>query len=541
MKIFLFTSILLALANFTLCFDTSKKNSCIDSKIIVGYFSEWKNANYPISRVDLSKITHLNYAFGVIDPNSYAVTGYDSNILSQVVTAAHSQGVKVLMSVGGWYGSRYFTQMTSSKSNIEKFVDSCQSLISNYGVDGIDIDWEYPGREGACNSPDMANDAENYLTLLKILREKIGNALISAAVSVIPFEKNGQPISDLSEYEKYFDYINVMAYDFAGSWTPTVSHHSALYDPEAGEKLSLSSGVKNWLSRGFPANKIVVGVPAYGKSWIAASSNRNGLYQSVANGNPKGDHEDSNSPWTNYCGVLESAYSGNWKYKNIRSEILKSDYTTASGSWVRSWDDKVKGPYLFNKETKQIITYDDPETIQYKAKYIIDNNFGGMMIWELENDTDDFEILTAINDNLGCKDSNKSSNSSPKTKTIIKSTTIVKQTTTIAEIPTVSNNDNPVSNNVTPVSSNNDSLNAEYPYCNNCVTVYEDDQKWGILNNQWCRILPNCDAIIQNCWAEEYGYSCCSGCGIVVEEPGNVNWGIEYDKWCGIINSKCGY
>jgi len=61
MKIFLFTSILLALANFTLCFDTSKKNSCIDSKIIVGYFSEWKNANYPISRVDLSKITHLNY------------------------------------------------------------------------------------------------------------------------------------------------------------------------------------------------------------------------------------------------------------------------------------------------------------------------------------------------------------------------------------------------------------------------------------------------------------------------------------------------
>jgi len=59
----------------------------------------------------------------------------------------------------------------------------------------------------------MANDAENYLTLLKILREKIGNALISAAVSVIPFEKNGQPISDLSEYEKYFDYINVMAYD----------------------------------------------------------------------------------------------------------------------------------------------------------------------------------------------------------------------------------------------------------------------------------------------------------------------------------------
>eukprot|EP00833_Pecoramyces_ruminatium_P017058 jgi/Orpsp1_1/1191090/evm.model.d7180000083431.1 len=264
MKIILFTSLLLALANITFGFDTSKKNNCIGSKNIVGYFSEWRNANYPVSRVDFSKITHLNYAFGVIDPNTYAVTGYDSNILNQVVTAAHNQGVKVLMSVGGWYGSRYFTKMTSSKSNMEKFAESCKNLIDNNGIDGIDIDWEYPGREGACNTPDLANDTDNYLTLLGILREKIGNSLITAAVSVIPFEKNGQPMDDLSKFAKYFDFINIMGYDFAGSWSSVTSHQAGLYDPEAGDILSVSSGVKNWLNRGFPASKIVVGVPAYG-------------------------------------------------------------------------------------------------------------------------------------------------------------------------------------------------------------------------------------------------------------------------------------
>jgi len=511
MKFLFLTSLLIAFANLTFAADTTKKNGCIDSKKIVGYFSEWRNANYPISRVDLSKVTHINYAFAVIDPDTYALTGYESWILNEVVTAAHNQGVKVLMSVGGWYGSRYFTKMTSSKSNMEKFAESCKSLVEQYHVDGIDIDWEYPGREGACNTPDLANDTDNYLTLLEILREKLGtDTLITAAVSITPFEKNGSPINDLAPYAKYFDFINVMGYDFAGSWSSVISHHAALYTPEAGDMLSVSSGVKNWLDRNFPAEKIVVGVPAYGKSWIAASSTKNGLYQSIANGSPKGDHEDSNDAWTNYCGVLESQYSGSWKYKNIRSEILLSSYTSASGSWVRTWDEKVKAPYLFNKDTKQIISYDDPETIEHKAKYVLDNGFAGMMVWELENDTDDFEILTAINNNLGC------SSGSSKSKD-----------TTSSSAP----KKNDTADNTCP--------KTDYKCCKDCTILYEDDLKWGVMDKQWCSIPYECDKIIKECWSMAYGYPCCKGCEVILEESDTMKWGVENGKWCGIVNSNC--
>jgi len=406
MKLLYFTSLLLAITNLALAASCSKKK-------VVGYFSEWRNSVYPISKVDLSKLTHINYAFATIDPSSYALE-YDGNILDSVVSAAHKKGVKVLMSVGGWYGSRYFTKMTSSQSNMEKFAESCKKLVSQHKVDGIDIDWEYPGREGACNTPDLANDTDNYLKLLKILRNKLGsNVLITAAVSVTPFEKNGQPVSDLSEFAKIFDFINIMAYDFAGGWSSVVTHHASLYTPEKGDLLSVSSGVNKWTSSKFPASKIVVGVPAYGKSWIASSSTKNGLYQSVSNGHPKGDRDDSNDPWTNYCGQTESQYSSNWKYKNLRSEILKTNYTTPSSSnWIRKWDDKVKSPYLFNKSTKQFISYDDPNSIKYKAKYVVDKGYAGIMVWELENDTNNFELLTAINKNLGCSGSSSSKSTS---------------------------------------------------------------------------------------------------------------------------------
>ncbi|ORX43052.1 glycoside hydrolase [Piromyces finnis] len=401
MKYFYLLNLFIYLISFTFGFDTSKKNSCIHSKKkIVAYFSEWRYSNYPISKVDLSKVTHINYAFGLIDPNSYEVTGYDGSLLNEVVKAAHQQEVKVLMSIGGWYGSRYFTAMTSSTQHIEKFAKSCKNLIDTYNLDGIDIDWEYPGREGACNS--LANDTDNYLTLLKVLREKLGStSLITAAVSIIPFEKNGQVVSDLSDYANYFDFINIMGYDINGSFSSVTSHHSGLFNPKGGEIESLSSGVQHWIDSKFPVEKIVVGIPSFGKSWIATSSDNNGLYQPHEVDNPKGDQEDSNEPWTNYCGVVENSYSGNWKYKNIRKDILKTSATKASGDWTRFWDDSVKGAYLYNKATRQIITYDDPETIKYKMEYVLQHQLSGTMLWELENDSDDFEILSAINQYLG--------------------------------------------------------------------------------------------------------------------------------------------
>jgi len=126
------------------------------------------------------------------------------------------------------------------------------------------------------------------------------------------------------------------------------------------------------------------------------------------------------------------------------------------------------------------------------------------MVWELENDTDNFEILTAMNDYLGCNSSS--------------SDTTIKKTDTI----------------------NNDSCpKTDYPCCKDCTVIYEDDLKWGVLDNQWCALPYECDKVIKDCWSRAYGYPCCKGCDVYFEETDTMKWGVENDDWCGIVNSQC--
>jgi len=89
-------------------------------------------------------------------------------------------------------------------------------------------------------------------------------------------------------------------------------------------------------------------------------------------------------------------YSSTWKYKNIRKAIMKSTYKDSTGNWIRVWDSKSSVPFLFNKNTRQFITYDDPESVSIKADYVIKYNLGGMMMWEIEEDTKDSELISTI-------------------------------------------------------------------------------------------------------------------------------------------------
>jgi len=89
-------------------------------------------------------------------------------------------------------------------------------------------------------------------------------------------------------------------------------------------------------------------------------------------------------------------YSSTWKYKNIRKAIVKSTYKNSSGDWIRIWDSKSSVPFLFNTNTRQFITYDDPESVSLKADYVINKNLGGMMMWEIEEDTQDSELISTI-------------------------------------------------------------------------------------------------------------------------------------------------
>ncbi|KAL6607696.1 hypothetical protein LY90DRAFT_132621 [Neocallimastix californiae] len=509
------------------------------SKSIIVYYPEWKYYNFPPKNIPFNKLTHINYAFAEINSSDYSLE-YDSSKFLELVETAHeyNKNIKVLMSIGGWTGSRYYSKMASSSSNRSKFVKSVKRMLEASGADGIDIDWEYPGTSGAYDDNfDAKNDTNNLLKLLQELRASIGySKIISAAVPYNTFEVNYKPLEDMSEFAELFDYINIMAYDFAGSWSSVTSHHSSLYSTvEDDSGYSLAGAVKNWMNARFPATKIVVGIPAYGRSWISGSSSNNGYLQRPSNSHPKGDEED-------YIDPNSKRYSSTWKYKNIRKAIMKSTYKDSTGNWIRVWDSKSSVPFLFNKNTRQFITYDDPESVSIKADYVIKYNLGGMMMWEIEEDTKDSELISTIHKKFKSFSCTNLKNNLTGNKNIVnpglnidlngESSESSKYSSSTRKITSIR-----TSTRTTLRSTSTYTLcpnSSKYKCCESCNVSYDDGNKWGVLNGEWCSLTYECLNKINKCWAEAYGYSCCSECVSVLDKSYNKKWGIENGRWCGI-------
>ncbi|KAJ2325198.1 hypothetical protein IWW51_002904, partial [Coemansia sp. RSA 2702] len=128
----------------------------IGGPVVLGYYPSWKKAQ--MAGVDFGKYTHITMAFAI--PTSSGTFSFDGDwFLPQVVSDLHSKGTKVLMSVGGWTGSNYFSTILKSDSTSNTLIQSMVDYVKQYDLDGIDIDWEYPGRLGDnCNVFDVAND-----------------------------------------------------------------------------------------------------------------------------------------------------------------------------------------------------------------------------------------------------------------------------------------------------------------------------------------------------------------------------------------------
>lgn len=137
-------------------------------------------------------------AFGIPDENFdiYFTQSDSVNLLKRLVKNAHKHSTKVVLSIGGWTGSQHFSDAVSSSSNRETFASNIATIVTKYNLDGIDLDWEYPGSAGATNDYASA-DSANLALLLKQIRKKLGSKkLITMAVSVQPFTgPNGYPLS----------------------------------------------------------------------------------------------------------------------------------------------------------------------------------------------------------------------------------------------------------------------------------------------------------------------------------------------------------
>ncbi|CAO3641570.1 unnamed protein product [Cunninghamella echinulata] len=374
-------------------------SSVLASKSLVGYFPNWLYAKYPVSNIDFSKYTHINYAFAILIKGAtpeYTDDWQVQSQLPQLVSAAHAKNAKVLLSVGGWSGCLTFSTMAADPAQRKTFIDWNINEMKKYNLDGIDVDWEYPGSLGAgCNSMDLANDYKNYLTLLQEMRTAFDTTFtngtkkeLTIACHVRTFKTPDGHMTDVSEYVKVLDRFMLMTYDINGAFNSTSGPNSPFnFEPGWGDADSYVSAIDTWMKAGVPASKIVPGLAFYGRSATATVDMTNtNQYQPQKQGQPP--HGDSyDAYWQNpYCSKDPGGLSGVWRYANLRSQGVLTTPTTAASPWIRKWDDITQTPWLFNPTDKTFISYDDPKSIGIKTDYAISKNLGGLMVWSVDED-----------------------------------------------------------------------------------------------------------------------------------------------------------
>ena len=314
--------------------------------------------------------------------------------------------VKVVISVGGWTRGENFHAMAKTKETRKIFIDSCIEFLKQYPyIDGIDIDWEYPGidREKDTNDqwdrgcPGGPEDKENYTLLLKEIREAynangLADKMLTIADSASPEKlKHQEP----EKFIQYLDYINVMTYDIHGAFERTTNHHAALYDnpndPSSPSiRITTDSAMKMYRDEyGIPSEKLNVGSPFYSRGWsgVVDEPGKNGLFCN-ATGYLRGSWDD----------IITQTPGGQYPWFQLKK-------MENSGGWTKYWDDYAKAPYLYNSGSKQMVTYEDERSLKERCNYVNENNYGGIIVWEITGDdkSADFPLTTLIYDEIGPK------------------------------------------------------------------------------------------------------------------------------------------
>jgi chitinase len=288
-------------------------------KEIIGYYASWqwydRSKLAKPENMDFRKVTRVNFAFFQIDVDgniwgtddwadprvlfgdvnnnagsctegapgckcswvkpTFKSCNYHNEGMG-LISRVHGAGKEIWPSIGGWTLSDNFPAMAKNPSSRKKFADNCVGLIKDYGFDGIDIDWEYPGYAEHSGTPD---DIVSYPLLMEELRnaldrleEETGKHYgITAALPCGPSHLENINVPELS---KYLSELNLMTYDFHGAWDSFSGVNSPLYDsvhdPEPG--WSVDGCVRNWSERGAPKEKMNIGLGFYGRSFLNAKA-----------------------------------------------------------------------------------------------------------------------------------------------------------------------------------------------------------------------------------------------------------------------------
>ena len=279
---------------------------------------------------DPALMTHINYAFGSVNETFDGVNIANPERLRQIARLKEQKPqLKVLLSIGGWTSGR-FSEMAATEATRQAFARDCRRIVDDYGIDGIDMDWEYPtsSEAGISSSPD---DLQNFTLLMQQLRQQLGDGRLLTMATVC-YAK----YIDFQACLPYVDLVNVMSYDMSD---PLRAHHAALYPSPISGYCTGSLAVKAHLEAGVPKEKLVMGMPFYGKG----RSQDEGVRQYLA------------------TGTLPSGYS-------------------------EQWSDEAQAAYIADADGHFVWAFENVRAIEAICCYILDNHLRGGMYWEYASD-----------------------------------------------------------------------------------------------------------------------------------------------------------
>ncbi|HAX74555.1 MAG TPA: chitinase [Cyanobacteria bacterium UBA11372] len=378
---------------------------------LVGYYENWAQyrpegkGKFLPDQIDPSLLTHINFAFGFfgfitksVDPKNPRLTGNykiepvewnDQTVLYPALQKLKQKNpnLKTLLSIGGWsfndpqdtngigtFTYKLFSQMASSAAGRKEFIDSAIAYAHKYGFDGIDLDWEYPG-DRARGGTD--SDFDNFLALLKEFRSAINNdkgqklllTIASPAIKKGEAKTSEQFFAWLAQCAGYLDWLNVMSYDYHGAFPDdkvTGVNAPLLQDSTPGGTFSVRHTVEAYLNGGIPKEKMVLGMPTYGRTFKVTS--------------PLTDTD--NGPGKPYSGPGGAGKATQTPGFLAYYEILER---LSSGDLKQGWDNATHTPYAYSKNGEWV-SYDDSESLAYKVSYLIEKDLAGAMIWAIDDD-----------------------------------------------------------------------------------------------------------------------------------------------------------
>lgn len=315
--------------------------------VVLGYSASWTDASYPPSAYDYASLTHIARSF--LNPRADGHITESAGFWNEdLEKQAHAHGVKLLASIGGAApDAQHWLGMTRDPAARERFFTELEGLITQHRYDGVDIDWEPSAQTDA--------DQATYTEFMQALRKRFPKWVLTTALGT--GEWNARHIS-WKQVADSVDYINLMTYVFAGSWTGHSAHNANLNAPSDfndGSPLSVSNNVRDVIQKyGVPAEKLTVGLAFYG---IQFSTDRIG-----------------------------QKFPDRARYKGEEVSFSQVQRLSERPEYQTLWDDGAKVPYLQKKTGGHTLSYDDPRSIAEKCAYASRLGVAGVMVWYIGGD-----------------------------------------------------------------------------------------------------------------------------------------------------------